>query len=79
MGRHFNRIEGPDAAPAVTPRHSRWSGVMDTSMPPSPSPATSLPAAGRLCCPVAGPTAPPRAGDTLKPWNNKATIYGGMP
>ena len=80
MGRHFNRVEGPDAATAVIPRHSRWSGVVDISMLPSLS-LTTQPAASREVvlsgrrsdCP------PRRAGDTLKPWNNKVTIYGGMP
>ena len=40
-----------------------------------------LPAGGReVVLPGRRPDCPPpRAGDTLKPWNNKATIYGGMP
>ena len=38
MGRRFNRVEGPDAETAVTPRHSRWSGVVDISIAPLPFP-----------------------------------------
>ena len=88
MGRPFNRVKGPGAATAVTPRHSPWSGVVERSrgaeswrLPRSSSLplTTSLPEAARSCCLVAGPTVPLRAGDTLKPWNNEVTEYGGMP
>ncbi len=38
MGRRVARMENPDVATAVTPRHSRWSGVVDISIAPLPFP-----------------------------------------
>ncbi len=78
MARRFTRLEGPGAATAVTPRHSRWIGAVDPSTLPF-LPLTTQPAAGReVVLPGRRPEFPPRAGDTLNPRNNEFTEYGGM-
>ncbi len=79
MGRHFNRAEGPDAATAVSPRHSRWSGVVDIYMLPSLFPATQPAASREVVLPGRRPEFPPRAGDTLELPNDKFMKCGGMP
>ncbi len=78
MGRPFNKIEGPGAATAVTPRHSRRSGAVDPSTLPF-LPLTTQPAAGReVVLPGRRPDCPPRAGDTFKQRSSESTEYGCM-
>ncbi len=78
MGRHFDRVEGPDAATAVTPRHSRRSGAVDPSTRSVLTPATQPAASREVVVPGRRPEFPPRAGDTLNPRNNAFTEHGGM-
>ncbi len=78
MARRFTRLEGPGAAAAVTPRHSRRSGAVDPSTLLF-LPLTTQPAGGReVVLPGRRPDCPPRAGDTLHPRNNAFTEHGGM-
>ncbi len=63
------------------PASSLWNGAVDFATVLF-LPLTTQPAGGRKVV-LSGrrpdcPLPPPRAGDTLKPWNNKVTKYGGM-
>ncbi len=78
MGRPFNRVEGPGAAAAVTPRHSRRSGAVDLSTLPFLPLTTQTAAGSEVVLPGRRPDCPPRAGDTLHPRNNAFTEHGGM-
>ena len=79
MGRRFTRLEGPDAAATVTPRLPLWNGAVDLAAVLF-LPLTTQPAGSReVVLPGRRPEFPPRAGDTLKPWNDEVTKYGGMP
>ncbi len=78
MGRRFTRLEGPGAAPAVTPRHFRWIGAVDPSTLPF-LPLTTPPAASREVvgsgrrpdCPPLGPATPSNT-EATNPLNMEA-------
>ncbi len=78
MGRRFTRLEGPGAATAVAPRHSRWIGAVDPSTLSVLRPATQPAASREVVLPGRRPEFPPRAGDTLELPNDEFMKCGGM-